>query len=74
MAKAQTVGQPAPLSDLRQEAVDHLNAIGVELTEADKDLEALEKIGLDVSRLREKVEWGKNARKIILERFGKNGD
>jgi len=74
MAKAQTVSQPAPLSDLRQEAVDHLNAIGVELTEAEKDLEALEKIGHDVSRLRERVEWGKNARKIILERFGKNGD
>jgi hypothetical protein len=60
-----------PLIGLRDEAVEHLNAIGVELDEADKDLDALDKIGMDTSRLRERVEWGKNARKVILERFGK---
>lgn len=74
MAKATTVNQTAPLADLRQEAVEHLEAIGGELIEASKDLDALEKIGLDVTRLRERVDWGNNARKIILERFGKNGE
>ena len=62
-----------PLADLRQEAVEHLDAIKGELDEADKDLDALEKIGLDVTRLRERVDWGKKAREIILERFGKTG-
>jgi len=71
MAKTQNIGDTAPLSDLRQEAVEHLDAIKGELDEAEKDLDALEKIGLDTSRLRERVEWGKNSRKVILERFGK---
>ena len=62
-----------PLADLRQEAVEHLDAIKGELDEAEKDLDALEKIGLDVTRLRERVDWGKKARDIILERFGKTG-
>ena len=62
-----------PLADLRQEAVEHLDAIKGELDEAEKDLDALEKIGLDVTRLRERVDWGKKARDIILERFGKKG-
>jgi len=62
-----------PLADLRQETVEHLDAIKGELDEAAKDLDALEKIGLDVTRLRERVDWGNKARDIILERFGKTG-
>ena len=61
----------APLSDLSAEAVAHLDAIKGELDEATKDLDALEAIGLDVTRLRERVEWGNKARDIILKRFGK---
>ena len=71
MAKAQNTNNPAPLADLRDEAVDHLEAIKGELDEATKDLEALEKIGLDVSRLRERVDWGYKARDIIIDRFKK---
>ena len=70
MAKTQSSGIPTPLADMRNEAVEHLDSIGAELEEAEKDMEALEKIGIDVSRLRERVEWGKNAREIILKRFG----
>ena len=71
MAKNQTNNEPSPLGDLRAEAVDHLDAIKGELDEAGKDLEALEKIGLDVSRMRERLDWGYKSREIILERFGK---
>jgi len=71
MAKNQTTGAPPPLADLREEAVAHLDSIKDELDEADKDLDALEQIGMDVSRLRERVDWGKKAREIILDRFGK---
>lgn len=61
----------APLADLRAETVAHLDAIKGELDEAVKDLDALNAIGLDVTRLRERVDWGYKAREIILKRFGK---
>jgi len=61
----------APLADLRAEAAQHLDAIKGELDEAVKDLDALEQIGLDVTRLRERVDWGYKAREIIMKRFGK---
>jgi len=71
MAKVQNTNYAAPLSDLKEEAVSHLDAIKGELDEAKKDLDALEKIGMDVSRLRERVDWGYKARDIILDRFKK---
>ena len=71
MAKTQNTNYTPPLADLRDEAVDHLDAIKGELDEAQKDIEALEKIGMDVSRLRERIDWGYKARDIILERFKK---
>ena len=61
----------APLADLRDETVAHLDAIKAELDEADKDLNALDEIGLDVTRLRERVQWGRKAREVILKRFNK---
>ena len=71
MAKVQNTNYAAPLADLKEEAVSHLDAIKGELDEAAKDLDALEKIGMDVSRMRERVDWGYKARDIILERFKK---
>lgn len=72
MAQAsKTPGTAAPLAELREETLKHLDAIKGELDEAEKDLDALDKIGIDTSRLREKVEWGRRARDIILERYGK---
>jgi len=70
MAKVQNTTEPDPLADIRKEAVDHLEAIGSELDEAEKDLDALEKIGVDTSRLRERIAWGRNARDVITKRFG----
>ena len=58
-----------PLHDLSAGTVASLEAIGGELDKAQLDIEALEKIGMDVSRLKERLDWGRNARKIILERF-----
>ncbi len=62
-----------PLADLRAETAAHLESIKGELDEAVKDLDALESIGLDVTRLRERVEWGYKAREVIMNRFGTNG-
>lgn len=64
-----TAGPQGPLHDLSAETIKSLEAIGVELDTAQGDIEALEKIGMDVSRLKERLDWGRNARKIILERF-----
>jgi len=70
-AKGTSATDTPPLAELRADAVEHLNGIKAELDEATKDIEALEKLGMDVTRLRERVDWGLKAREIILERFGK---
>ena len=61
---------PAPKTDplvtLTQEALDHLDGIKAEIDESEKNLAALEELGIDVSRLREKITWAKKAREVIL--------
>ena len=59
-----------PLATLNQETLKHLDAVEGELDRAEGDLDALEEIGIDTSRLREKIDWGRKARKVILDRFG----
>jgi len=58
-----------PLHDLSAETIASLEAIKGELDTAMGDIAALEKIGMDVSRLKERLDWGYKAREIILERF-----
>lgn len=72
MANKITAGaDQGPLHDLKQETLDSLEAIGQELDTAEGDIKALEAVGMDVSRLKERLEWGRKARSIILERFSK---
>jgi transposase-like protein len=72
MAAVSKTPIPAPpLADLRSETAAHLEAIKGELDEAVKDLDALESIGLDVTKLRERVDWGYKAREVVMKRFGK---
>ena len=61
-------GPEGPFHDLREDTLRSLEAVGIELDKAGKDIEALEAIGLDVSRLKERLEWGRKAREIILSR------
>lgn len=56
----------APLVELTQEAKKHIDDMAAEIAASEKNLEGLEELGLDVSRLREKIEWAKKAREIIL--------
>lgn len=58
-----------PLAELTAEARAHIEATKAEMDEADKDLDALEELGLDVSKLREKIAWGRKAREVILKRM-----
>jgi len=70
-AQSKNPGEGAPFGALRDETITHLDTIKGELDEAAKDLDALEEIGMDVSRLRERVDWGYKAREVILKRYGK---
>ena len=69
-APGRTPVPTGPLHDLSAETIASLEAIKGELDKALLDIAALEKIGMDVSRLKERIEWGYKAREIILERFG----
>ena len=64
-----TVAPGGPLHDVSAETIKSMEAIGAELDIAQGDIEALEKIGMDVSSLKERLDWGRKAREIILERF-----
>ena len=59
-----------PLVQLTAEARDNIDKMKASLEKADGDMDALEELGIDVSRLREKVAWGKKAREVILKRLG----
>ncbi len=65
------IPDPEPLATLTQDTLDHLDGIVKELDQAKKGLEALESLGIDSSLLREKIEWGYNARDMILKFYGK---
>jgi hypothetical protein len=69
--KKNNTPEARPFAELTEEAIRHLEDIGAELDTAQGDLEALEKIGLDTSRLKERIAWGKHARSVLLERFAK---
>jgi len=68
--KSNPVTDNEPLADLTKDTLDHLEAIKKELDQASGDLDALESLGLDTSRLREKINWGYKARDVVLTRYG----
>lgn len=71
MAKQTTpIPDTEPLASLTKDTLNHINAVKSELDEAAKNLEALEELGIDTSRLREKINWGYKAREVILKTFG----
>ncbi len=70
VAKTNNIPESNPLADLTKETLEHIEAIKGELDESSKGLDALEELGLDTSRLREKITWGYKAREVILKQFG----
>ncbi len=61
------IEEPSPLVELTEEAHKHLDAMKAEIDLAEKNLDGLEELGLDVSRLREKIAWAKKAREVVLK-------
>ncbi len=60
-----------PLADLTKEARESLESMGSELDKSDEMISALEEIGMDMSRLKERTEWAKKARAIMLKTLTK---
>lgn len=69
--RGKVIPETEPLADLTQDTLDHIDGVKKELDSAVGDLEALESLGIDTSRLREKIDWGYKAREVILKQFGK---
>lgn len=61
--------KPRSLVKLRPEQKQRLEELEGEFEAADGDLEALEQIGMDVSKLREMLAFSMKAREVLLERF-----
>lgn len=58
-----------PLARLTEDTMEHIDGIKAELDQAAMDLDSLEELGIDTSRLREKINWGYKAREVILKTF-----
>lgn len=73
MAKKVNITAPEgdPLVTLTDEAREHIENLEPEINRAYGDIEAMESLGMDASRLREKVDWAKKAREVILDRLSK---
>ena len=58
-----------PLVKLTEDAKKEIDNLGGDIERSEGDMLALEELGLDVSRLRDKIEWAKKAREIVLKRM-----
>jgi len=58
-----------PLAAITEESQRHIEEMGAEMDRASDDLDAIEGLGLDVSRLRERLDWAKRARDTVLKRI-----
>ena len=58
-----------PLVTLTADAKIEIDKLGKDIERSEEDMKALEELGLDVSRLRDKIEWAKKAREIVLKRM-----
>jgi len=58
-----------PLVTLTADAKKEIDKLGKDIDRSEEDMKALEELGLDVSRLRDKIDWARKARKIVLKRM-----
>ena len=62
-----------PFAELTEETKRHLEGMESELDEAEKDIEAIAELGVDVSRLKERTAWGRHAVDVIKKRLMAQG-
>lgn len=58
-----------PLAALTDEARANLEKVKTEIEASEQALAALKELGVDVSRLEERITWAKKARETILKTF-----
>jgi len=65
------IQEPDPFVTLNEEARKHIENLEGELQRVEGDLKAMEELDIDTTVLRERVEWAKKARRVILDRLSK---
>jgi len=63
-----TNNKVAPLSKLTPDAKKNIDDMKDQLDAAEVDLDDLDELGFDTSRLREKLAWGRKAHGILAKR------
>jgi len=58
-----------PLVKLTEDAKKEIDKLGKDIDRSEQDMLALEELGLDVSRLKDKISWARKAREIVLKRM-----
>jgi len=56
-----------PLITLKREAREKIEGMDANIAESEKLLDALDQLGIDVTRDRERLDWAKRARQTILD-------
>jgi len=58
---------PDPLVTLKKEAREKIDALEGDIAAAEKLMEAMSELGVDVTADRERLDWAKRARQVILD-------
>lgn len=58
---------PTPLVELTKEARAEIEKMGDDLDRAEAVFDDFEELGLDVSKVRERIAWSRKARDIVLK-------
>lgn len=61
-----------PLAELTEEGEKVLEEMNAEIKRAEEDLAAVEELGVDTSRLKERVNFAKRARDVVLKRLSRS--
>ena len=72
MATTKNNSQSPFTRQITDEAAQHLVAMKDELDKATADLKVLEQTGIDVTVLKERVDWGYKTVDILSKHFGRN--
>jgi len=60
-----------PTFELPQGMIDQMENVAVDIAKAERYLEVLKEMKVDVHELEERLEWAKNMRDVMLKNVGK---
>ena len=66
---AEKKDQPLPLFELNEEGKEKMKQVEAQLQAAKQRLKDMQDLGLDVSRLEDKIAWGEKALKVLTKRM-----